>query len=59
MWCEQATKEAEANNELLTDQYLELQQIIAMGNSSKVYFGNSLPSFYVDRSSTPAPRKLP
>lgn len=54
-----ATKEAEANNELLTDQYLELQQIIAMGNSSKVYFGNSLPSFYVDRSSTPAPRKLP
>lgn len=54
-----ATKEAEANGELLTEQYLELQQILAMGNTTKVYFGPKLPGFYVDRSSTPAPRQLP
>lgn len=41
----QATKEAEANSELLTESYLELQQIMAMGNTSKVYFGPQLPSF--------------
>mgnify|MGYP000477341901 CR=1 FL=1 len=47
----QAKKEAEANQELLTENYLELQQIMAMGNTTKVYFGPKLPGFYVDRSS--------
>lgn len=46
-----AEKESEANQQLLTPEYLQLQHILAVGNNSKVFFGPSIPSMYVDRSS--------
>lgn len=41
---------AKANQDLLTPEYLQLRHIEAMGNTSKVFFGERLPSFYVDKS---------
>lgn len=42
-------KLAEADEKRLTPQFLQLTQIQALANASKVYFGDKLPSMYVDR----------
>ncbi|CAM9363392.1 unnamed protein product [Ectocarpus sp. 8 AP-2014] len=41
-------KEAESNDRLLTDNFLEYSRILSMGNTSKVYFGEKLPGVFVD-----------
>ena len=46
-----AVRLAEANKRRLTPEYLQLVQIQAMANATKVYFGEKLPSMYVDRTS--------
>lgn len=43
--------EAEANKARLSPEFLEWQRINALATSSKVYFGESIPSMYVDRTS--------
>lgn len=44
------SQEAKTNDMLLTDKYLELQSISAMGSISKVYFGEKIPNFFSDGS---------
>ncbi|CAN0068821.1 unnamed protein product [Scytosiphon promiscuus] len=41
-------KEADSNDRLLTDNFLEYSRILSMGNTSKVYFGEKLPGVFVD-----------
>ncbi|CAN0414144.1 unnamed protein product [Pylaiella littoralis] len=41
-------KEADSNDRLLTDSFLEYSRILSMGNTSKVYFGEKLPGVFVD-----------
>jgi len=49
-----ALKVADANKQRLTPQYLQLVQIQSLSNASKVYFGDKLPSMYVDRTTPSA-----
>lgn len=44
-------KEAEANEKLLTAEYLEYMHILAMSNNTKVYFGDKIPNMYIDKTS--------
>lgn len=41
-------REAESNNLKLTPQYLEMLKYQAIGSTQKVYFGNDIPSMFVD-----------
>jgi len=41
-------KAAEANQLLLTPQYLQLEMIRSIGNSTKVYFGPSIQAMYLE-----------
>merc|ERR1719244_523827 len=41
-------KQAEANQLLLTTEYLELKRIEAMANNNKVYFGPDIPNMFID-----------
>lgn len=47
-----AQKEAEANKLKLTPQFLELKRYEAIAARSKVYFGPSIPKFFMDSSIT-------
>jgi len=42
-------KEAEANQALLTQAYLEYMNILSVANNTKVYFGEKIPSMYIDK----------
>jgi len=41
-------KQAEANQLLLTKEYLEMKRIEAMANNNKVYFGPDIPNMFID-----------
>lgn len=40
-------KQAEANIQLLTKEYLELKKYEALSNNNKVYFGSDIPNMYL------------
>lgn len=40
-------KQAEANKLLLTKEYLELKKYEALGLNNKIYFGNDIPSMFL------------
>jgi regulator of protease activity HflC (stomatin/prohibitin superfamily) len=42
-------KEADANTALLTAPYLDYMHILALANNTKVYFGDKVPSLFVDK----------
>lgn len=42
----QSKKQAEANNLLLTPQYLELKKYEALAKNNKVFYGNSIPNMF-------------
>jgi hypothetical protein len=44
-----ALKEAEANSLRLTDAFLQYTQIRSLSNTTKIYFGEKLPSVFMDR----------
>jgi len=44
-----ALKDADANAQRLTPQYLEFQRIQSMGNVKKVYFGKELPDMFASK----------
>ena len=39
--------EAEANHELLTAEYIELQRAMSIANNTKIYFGTDIPSMFL------------
>ena len=41
-------RQAQANELLLTTQYLELKRYESIAANSKLYFGSSIPSFFVN-----------
>lgn len=43
-------KEAEANEKKLTPEFLEYTHILAVANNTKVYFGEKIPSLFVENS---------
>tara|TARA_B100000513_G_scaffold94033_1_gene39750 strand:+ start:85 stop:333 length:249 start_codon:yes stop_codon:yes gene_type:complete len=43
-------REAESNRMLLTPEFLKLEAMRAIGNTTKVYFGDHLPKLFVDPS---------
>jgi len=43
-------KEAEANQALLTENYLNYMHILALSNNTKVYFGDKIPNMYIDKT---------
>ncbi|XP_044731971.1 erlin-2-like isoform X1 [Chrysoperla carnea] len=43
----QAQRHAEANQLLLTPEYLELRKYETLAQNSKIYFGNSIPNMFV------------
>ncbi|KAM5244288.1 erlin-1 isoform 1-T1 [Hipposideros larvatus] len=45
-----AHKHATSNKHKLTPEYLELQRYQAIASNSKIYFGSSIPSMFVDSS---------
>lgn len=45
-------KQAEANKLLLTPQYLELKKYEALSLNNKIYFGNDIPSMFLQASET-------
>lgn len=45
-----AQREAESNRMLLTPEFLKLEAMRAIGNTTKVYFGDHLPKLFVDPS---------
>lgn len=47
-------QEADANKALLTAEYLQLQRIVAVGNNTKVYFGEKIPTFFSDNAGAAA-----
>lgn len=49
----QKSQEALSNEVLLTDKYLQYSAITAMGNISKVYFGEKIPNIFTDGSFSP------
>ncbi|XP_059474902.1 erlin-2-B-like [Neocloeon triangulifer] len=44
----QMQRQAEANNILLTPQYLELRKFDSISNNNKIYFGNEIPNMFVN-----------
>merc|ERR1712196_540442 len=48
-----AKKESEGNSLLLTDAYLEFMHIQSLANNTKVYFGDKMPSMFVERPRIP------
>jgi regulator of protease activity HflC (stomatin/prohibitin superfamily) len=46
-----ATKEAEANRERLTPEFLQLEAVRALASNTKVFWGDRLPSIYADGAS--------
>jgi regulator of protease activity HflC (stomatin/prohibitin superfamily) len=44
----QAQKEAESNKLKLTPEFLQLSLTQALGNNTKIYFGNQIPSMFLD-----------
>ena len=42
------TKSAESNKALFSPEYLQLELIRSIGNSTKIYFGPSLNSLFLD-----------
>lgn len=44
----QLKRQAEANNVLLTPQYLELKKYEALSRNNKIFFGNSIPNMFVN-----------
>ncbi len=44
-----ATKEAEANSKKLTPEYLEYIKITALSNNTKIFFGEKIPSMFVEK----------
>jgi len=49
-----AQREAESNSALLTPEYIQLAAVRAIGNTTKVYFGERLPSIFLDPNALPA-----
>lgn len=43
-----ASKEAEANRIRLTPELLQLEAVRALANNTKVFWGDRLPSLYID-----------
>merc|ERR1712185_465974 len=43
-----ATKEAESNRIRLTPEFLQLEAVRALANNTKVFWGERLPSIYID-----------
>lgn len=52
-----AMKEAEANKERLTNEFLEYTRILSFSNNTKIYFGDKIPSVYLQQQDTPSPTK--
>ncbi|KAG8552643.1 hypothetical protein GDO81_004620, partial [Engystomops pustulosus] len=50
-----AYKLAESNKLKLTPEYLELMKFQAISANNKIYFGNDIPSMFLDSSSTEVP----
>jgi len=46
-------KEAEANQNLLTESYLEYMHILALSNNTKVYFGEKIPNLFMNKNGKP------
>merc|ERR1719240_1342349 len=44
-----SSKEAEANRARLTPEYLKYTEILAMANNSKIFFGEDIPSVFVEQ----------
>uniref|UniRef100_A0AAY4AYX8 Erlin-1 n=1 Tax=Denticeps clupeoides TaxID=299321 RepID=A0AAY4AYX8_9TELE len=53
-----AAKFAEANRLKLTPEYLELMKYQAIASNSKIYFGQEIPSMFVDNSAGPGAKGL-
>merc|ERR1719290_467811 len=51
-------KQAEANQLLLTGEYLELKRIEAMSTNNKVYFGPDIPNMFITEDSTKDTKRL-
>ncbi|CAH1795154.1 unnamed protein product [Owenia fusiformis] len=49
-------KQAESNKLLLTSEYLEMKKYQALAGNSKIYFGNDIPSMFVDSTTDTAKR---
>ena len=45
-----AMKEADANAQLLTANYLEYKRIESLSNNTKIYFGDKIPEMYVNNA---------
>ena len=43
----QTKMEAEANRELLTQEYIELRRAMSIANNTKIYFGSDIPSMFL------------
>jgi len=48
-----AQRQAESYKLVLTPEYLEMKRIEALGANNKIYFGNNIPSMFVDFAGTP------
>lgn len=48
-----AQREAEANRALITPEFIQLESVRAIGNTTKVYFGDRLPSIFLDPHALP------
>ena len=44
-------KEADSNQALLTQPFLEYMHILALSNNTKVYFGDKMPSLFIEKQS--------
>ncbi len=53
----QITREAEANAQKLTPEYLRLVLYQAIANNTKIYFGESIPQIFLDWSETDSNQK--
>lgn len=47
-------KQAEANQLLITSQYLEMKKIEAIATNNKVYFGPDIPNMFLNNNDSPA-----
>ncbi len=43
---------------LLTAEYLEMKRVESLSANTKIYFGNSIPSMFVDQPSGPAVKSV-
>jgi len=48
-----AQRQAESYKLVLTPEYLEMKRIEALGANNKIYFGNNIPSMFIDFAGTP------